>query len=296
MKVLYLSGAAGPDYQCDMLFHGLRELLGADAVDAERLWYLYRTDVPPAVKDRLYGRGFTVYGRLADESIDRGDLEAKIRARFFDLVVYGSVWRSLLYLPLVVASYPPSRIAFIDGEDNQTVRQELAGAGVYFKRECTRKSTQCLPIHFAIPRSAIRESVPPKTSGVATVIPGRRETYLFNTEESYYQNYATSVFAVTMKKAGWDCLRHYEILANGCLPYFIDLERCPSHTMISLPKRFLLRARRWSAESEKIPPEIFEACRTYATERLTTRVLATDFLDAMRTGKRPVPSTHVNAK
>lgn len=294
MKLLYLSGAGGPDYQCDMLFHGLREVLGADAVDAGRLWYLYRMDVPPAIKRRLYGRGFTVYGRLPDEAVDREDLEAKIRSRFFDLVIYGSVWRNLSHLPLVLSSYPASRVAFIDGEDGPEIRQEFVGAGVYFKRECTRSAAGCLPIPFAIPRDAIRESVPPKTREVATVIPGRRETYVFDSEEAYYEDYATSIFAVTTKKAGWDCLRHYEILANGCLPYFVGLERCPSHTMISLPKRFLRRLRQWPARGVQIPAEIFEACRAYAAERLTTRRLATDFLDAMSTGKRRFVPTRLN--
>jgi hypothetical protein len=29
------------------------------------------------------------------------------------------------------------------------------------------------------------------------------------------------------KKGGWDCLRHYEIIGNGCMPYFENIEKCP---------------------------------------------------------------------
>jgi hypothetical protein len=48
------------------------------------------------------------------------------------------------------------------------------------------------------------------------------------------------MFAITKKKAGWDCMRHYEIIANGCIPYFIDIEQCPENTMALLPKNLLL--------------------------------------------------------
>jgi hypothetical protein len=44
-----------------------------------------------------------------------------------------------------------------------------------------------------------------------------------------------------MKKAGWDCMRHYEILGNNCIPYFIDLEDCPKNTLTNLPKELLLK-------------------------------------------------------
>ena len=43
-----------------------------------------------------------------------------------------------------------------------------------------------------------------------------------------------------MKKSGWDCMRHYEILANGCVPVFLDINNCPELTMTSLPKDKLL--------------------------------------------------------
>ena len=42
---------------------------------------------------------------------------------------------------------------------------------------------------------------------------------------------------------GWDCFRHYEILGNGAIPYFLDLESSPKQTMALLPKALLLKAR-----------------------------------------------------
>ena len=70
MRILYISGAEGPDYVCDMLFHGLRRLLGADVVDVNRLWYMYAHEFGEGRHDKsqLYGRGFTLYGLLDDDA------------------------------------------------------------------------------------------------------------------------------------------------------------------------------------------------------------------------------------
>ena len=57
----------------------------------------------------------------------------------------------------------------------------------------------------------------------------------------YYEMYQNSIFSLTYKKNGWDCLRHYEILANGSIPLFIKLDDCPNNTLTSLPKEKLLK-------------------------------------------------------
>jgi hypothetical protein len=294
MRVLFLSSAGGVDYQCDLLFHGLRRLLGEDAVDFHYLWYLYDIDLTSRLRRSLYGKGFTVCGHLPEIKVDRTDIEGKIQKRYFDLVVYGSVWRYRAYLPLVLSHYDGSQIAFVDGEDEPKIITPLLSRGRYFKRECTRDSAQCIPINFAIPREAIRPSIPEKTQLSATVVPGYRDTYVFEDEAPYYDDYARSIFGPTSRKAGWDCMRHYEILANGCIPLFPDLVACPSHTMISFPKKFVRRANvKYPPDITKIPPEIYEACRDFTLEYLNTEVLATDFLDAMRNGKRRLPRTHL---
>ena len=66
-----------------------------------------------------------------------------------------------------------------------------------------------------------------------------KSTYIYLTEDAYYSQYAQSYYAPTMKKAGWDCLRHYEIMANWCIPYFRCLDQCPPTIMQHLPKREL---------------------------------------------------------
>ena len=66
MNILYVSSGVMPDYQCDMVFHGLRALLGPDVVDVERPAYMYAATYAddPAAKGQLYGRGFTLFTRV----------------------------------------------------------------------------------------------------------------------------------------------------------------------------------------------------------------------------------------
>lgn len=45
-----------------------------------------------------------------------------------------------------------------------------------------------------------------------------------------------SLFAVTFKKAGWDCMRHLEIIAAGALPVFTDIADLPAGTMAAYPR------------------------------------------------------------
>ncbi|EDX75251.1 hypothetical protein MC7420_2255 [Coleofasciculus chthonoplastes PCC 7420] len=55
----------------------------------------------------------------------------------------------------------------------------------------------------------------------------------FVSEEDYYNDLKKSRFGITTKRGGWDCLRHYELAANGCVLCFknIDLkpEKCAPH-------------------------------------------------------------------
>ena len=98
------------------------------------------------------------------------------------------------------------------------------------------------PIQFAIPESKIVNKIPEKSSDFAFLVPGKLDTYIYNTESDYYRDYQKSYFALTCKKGGWDCLRHYEILANGCIPYFTDLDQCHPKTMLFFPKRLNQRS------------------------------------------------------
>ncbi len=99
------------------------------------------------------------------------------------------------------------------------------------------------PITFSIPKEKLyKDNIIFKEKILSNLIPGDTKTYIYNSEEDYYNEYKKSYFAITTKKGGWDCLRHYEILANGCIPYFFDIENCPNYTLYLCPKNLFLEA------------------------------------------------------
>ena len=57
---------------------------------------------------------------------------------------------------------------------------------------------------------------------------GNRSGYKFNREEDYFQDLQRSWFGLTCKRGGWDCLRHYEIIANGAVLLFKDYNKKPA--------------------------------------------------------------------
>jgi hypothetical protein len=239
---------------------------------------------------------WTVYGTLPpDESVDRTDIPDKIRTRYFDAVVYGSVHRCLDHLPTVLGCYPPGKIVFLDGEDDHQI-SPMYRSGHYFKREIPNDRHDLYPIEFSIPKEKILTSFPPKTRLLAPLIPGEPSTYIYyakdatpeesrRAESAYYQQYAESYFGYTRRKGGWDCCRHYEIMLSGCLPHFAELENCPTRTMAWLPKEDLLLARslcmnwgdgtggkidRW----HEIYMRVYAAlCRDLTTEAMAKHVL-----------------------
>lgn len=97
------------------------------------------------------------------------------------------------------------------------------------------------PISFSIHASKIVTEVPEKKQLLANIIPGK--SYTYDSEEEYYKEYQQSWFGITTKKAGWDCMRHYEILANGCIPLFEDLSSLPERTMTTFPVDILEEAK-----------------------------------------------------
>lgn len=102
-------------------------------------------------------------------------------------------------------------------------------------------NTYLFPIGYSIPEEKILDEVPVKYKMISSLYPGDKTTYIYNTEEEYYDEYRKSIFAYTFKKGGWDCMRHYEILACGCIPYFPDICECPNNILIFLPKDLIIK-------------------------------------------------------
>ena len=64
-------------------------------------------------------------------------------------------------------------------------------------------------------------------------------------------------------------MRHYEILANGCIPWFEGLDSCPENTMVHFPKKLVKEAMA-SSTPESFIPELLEHTRTH----LSTKAMA----------------------
>lgn len=91
-------------------------------------------------------------------------------------------------------------------------------------------------ISFSIPEEKIIKSLPEKTKlfpkhivdkEVASKVEGSVTKYAFDNETEYYTDLQSSKYGITTKRSGWDCLRHYEIAANGAVICFKDLDKKP---------------------------------------------------------------------
>ena len=282
MKILYVTNYISiaqasrgfiSDYQNDLVFYGLRELFGDDVVDSTPIVSLYEKNKDKIHPAYLWG-GMTTFWLIGDNNIDRTNIEDKIKDQYYDLIIYGSIKRCKDYYNLVSKHYPDNKVILIDGND-ETDLDPLYKKHLYFKRELIEKHPNLIPITFGIPTSKLTTQLPTKTQEYATCIPGQPETYIFKEEKPYYEDYQKSYYGVTMKKAGWDAMRHYEILGNYCMPYFIGLEDCPKDTLANLPKELLIEGRELANNFDEqkyfsILNELFD----YTKNNLTTKNLA----------------------
>jgi hypothetical protein len=269
MKLLFITSPE-QDILADSLLHGLRTLLGEDCVDYPRKAVMY-TDFQPAAGVSYYGNLFTLWRILEPVKIDRNDVDGRIRANEFDVIIVGSVHRSLAMMRRLQAVGGRAPFLVLDGEDSRAVVAEGLRF-MYFKRELDRLTaiarhnaegqrrrlalpmpTSLLglrPISFGIPREKIASSPVPAARRtrlfprhivdrqLATLVTSTPEQadgrgYVHASEDAYYSDLQTSLFGVTTKRAGWDCLRHYELGANGAIICFRALAskppRCAPH-------------------------------------------------------------------
>ena len=241
VKILYVGTSTTVEYMSDSILHGLRSLLGENVIDAVKIYHMY--DDYSIGTHNMHGRGFTLSKTLRDENIDRSDIINKIKAKYFSYIIYGASYRndSLQYINEVVEHYPPNKIVFINGNDSWqgNVQPTLLNiSGVHFLRE-RFVDDDSLPIAFSIPKNTIVEKILEKEYYLMPLVPGVESTYIYSEQTDYYTMYQKSLFGLTWKKAGWDCLRHYEILSQGCLPLFLDIHHLPTTMMKTYPRHQL---------------------------------------------------------
>jgi len=281
-KILYLTSGNHVDYQNDCLLIGLKELFGESVVDFNKHLHIYDSFPEENVKN-LYGMGMTVTRVLPDVTTDRDDIDSKIKSQYFDFIVFGSIWRYHDNFYKILDSYPKNKIIVVDGEDSPQLSNAYESSIKYFKRELIYKKKNLFPISFAIPTKKLQFGTV-KSRVFAHCDPRDRSTYIYTNEKDYYSGYAESKFAFTIKKSGWDCLRHYEILANGCIPIFPDIEKCPKLTMHSFPKDFCesLNDDLKAGDPDAIFDQYFELFQNHTKTYLTTEKLASYFIDSIR--------------
>jgi len=282
MKILYItnhiqcaykSGGFINDYLNDLTFYGLRELFGDNVVDSTQIISLYKEYENKINPRHLWG-GMTSFWLIDSNNIDRSNIEEKIKDKYYDLIIYGSIRRCQDYYDIVSKIYSNDKVILLDGDDEQELHP-LYEKHLYFKRELHISHPNLLPITFGYPTCKLTTPNKNKTQEYATCIPGQPETYIFKEEQPYYEDYQKSYYGVTMKKAGWDCMRHYEILGNYCMPYFIGLENCPKDTLVNFPKELLLEGRELTNNFDEqkyfnILDEIFN----HTKNNLTTKNIA----------------------
>jgi hypothetical protein len=149
------------------------------------------------------------------------------------------------------------------------------------------------PLSFCIPDECIVDKIPEKSWLLAPLIPGVLSTYIYKDKETEYNKmYRQSRFALTKMKGGWDCLRHYEILMNGCIPLFENLNDCPKYTLTTYPKELNDEAydlyHKWCENDEFIEKynilcnKYLEHTRNHCTTSATTKY----FLSKIKDGNK----------
>lgn len=313
-----------PDYMSDTLVHGLRLLLGDNLMETPRRDPLYK-DFPAEFVERQYGRGFTMYsGSLDPIRINRTWTRERLELGEFDLLVVGDIWRCYGDFTELLRLAGDTPIAVVDGVDSEapvpyeprwwrrpscwTLPRPHRHA-TYFKRELTPRTTWfrsyllnpwarrpprgLRPISFGIPPHFVLDEVPEKRKDFPQhvvdedVAPrvGSSSSYAFADEDAYYRDLRASRFGVTTKRGGWDCMRHYEIAASGCVICFRRLSvkpaTCAPHGLDASntleyadAEDLLARVEALSADEER---KLQEAALSWARQN-TTRAVASRFL------------------
>ncbi len=146
------------------------------------------------------------------------------------------------------------------------------------------------PIAYCVPDEYIvsdETALANKHMVIADLVPGQMETYRFGAEDEaeYVGMYRESRFGYTRKKGGWDCLRHYEIMANGCVPIFKDLGQCPAECLVSFPKELIMKANRellpWKKEKSALYDETVKEMLKHVREHCSASATAEYFLSKL---------------
>ena len=156
------------------------------------------------------------------------------------------------------------------------------------------------PVSYSMPEELFLTEIPKKDQDSSIIIPRDKGTYKFKDQSEYRAEYSRSYYCMTFKKGGWDAMRHYEIIAAGCMPYMPDIEYAPIYTMYHFPKQLVFEARRLPGvyfncttlrvhiDHSIFPKEryfqLLKAVMDHAKSHLTTKAMAKYALDVTGNG------------
>jgi len=253
IKLLYITTKnplAQEDYLEVGMFHGLKTVLGDNFVDFPEKKIMYG-DWSDTVKENMHGYGFSMY-RHPFKKIS-SEFRSSIDFSSFDAVLFGTLTQHDNYpdYSYITNYYPKNRIWYLDGNDlygTAKVMRRYENEYIIgnqgkncFKRELIFEEDGVYPTGFGIPECQIMEiDLSKKNKLFQKTAPsyskfeqaqeyGTRNHYVFKNEEDYYEDMRTSWFGLSCKKGGWDCLRHYEIMAAGAVLLFRDYNKKPKN-------------------------------------------------------------------
>lgn len=292
------------DYLADSLLIGFREIYGQNCVEFPRKDIMYG-DVPS-----VYGRGFTIWSQPIQDVPRTPAVFEDV-----DLVIYSNYRRQkpIDWCVLVKNKTRAPRVVYLDGNDDNNLEPEVRP---FFKRELSKALPGIFPIGFAIPERHIRPlEIEKKTqlhqSHVQDTDIASDTGYKFSEEKDYYDDMARSLFGITMKKGGWDCMRHYELLAAGALVMFKNLDdkpslcapQCPHFISYTGKADFMAKTARLLGPDGRPNAEyvrILEAQRSWLLENATCTARARNLMrqiDEYFQGQpaEPMPRLHFKA-
>ena len=274
-------------------------------------WYMYNTEESKTRWLEEHGNdkgaGFTLFHTLDKERILSTDTLYKIENKFYDKIIYGNVWSSLPYWSQVVTMYDENDVVLLDGTDSDfefqyrddngneievvkctssSLRKTTLGYasnfGKYFKREIPQVHYGSIsPISMGFPEELMVDGVPFNKEQEWCPLTGTEfpdwvevsdKRYGFGEQDLFYEEIQKSRYGFTMKKAGWDCMRHYEIIGNGTIPYFHELEKCPPKTLHNFPKELILKTNKQKPKDSY--NDVVLELLDYMRNNLTTKKVA----------------------
>jgi len=286
MKILYIFNfPERGEYLADMIYHGLSET-NHEVHCTHHGRYMLKENVQLA--RQTHGLGFSIRAKM-DESLPvktPEEISDNIACKYYDTVIYGCAYSKgtstkayLIHLDEVKQKYGKNDIHFVDGCDRQgDYCAPYYDVGTVWKREIVG-TVKANPIGYAIPRSMVLDVIPEKTQSLPK-FPAPLENsggsthYTYRNETQYHEQIAKSRYAITCKKAGWDCMRHYEIIANRTLPTFTNIEKCPPRTMVDFPKDMCYEINHGTYDYDEMNERMYLHTLEYlTTERMVQRFL-----------------------